>query len=235
MSIAFFQTIAGKQFFDGTVPRIARALERIAAALETDMKIKIVSSADLNSHSLRAEAYIEDNPDKVVSSPRGPGSDSLVPAAGARVSVAGASSGDGEHHVPPLEGGGAVAEDGAGSSEEAAPVIWIFEVSGEDVRTYSAYPTERDALIRAGLYILARFERVDYAVDAGYANTLVPQDILDSLERQEYRQAIELFFEVTGDDIVVREEWVDPSWTREKLLQYIELRRQFLAQGAQTP
>ena len=30
----FFQTMMGRTFFDGTMPKIARALERIAAALE---------------------------------------------------------------------------------------------------------------------------------------------------------------------------------------------------------
>jgi hypothetical protein len=30
----FFQTIMGRQFYDGTLPRIAQALERIATALE---------------------------------------------------------------------------------------------------------------------------------------------------------------------------------------------------------
>lgn len=30
----FFQTIMGKQFFEGTMPKLARSLERIAVALE---------------------------------------------------------------------------------------------------------------------------------------------------------------------------------------------------------
>ena len=34
MSIDFFQTVMGRQFYDGSVPRIAKALERIANALE---------------------------------------------------------------------------------------------------------------------------------------------------------------------------------------------------------
>ena len=34
MSIDFFQTVMGRQFYDGTLPRIAKALERIANALE---------------------------------------------------------------------------------------------------------------------------------------------------------------------------------------------------------
>jgi len=32
--IAFFQTVMGRSYYEGTMPRIARALERIAAALE---------------------------------------------------------------------------------------------------------------------------------------------------------------------------------------------------------
>lgn len=34
MGPKFFETKMGKQFYDGTMPRIAAALERIAAALE---------------------------------------------------------------------------------------------------------------------------------------------------------------------------------------------------------
>ena len=34
MGPSFFQTIMGHTFYEGTVPRIAKALERIAAALE---------------------------------------------------------------------------------------------------------------------------------------------------------------------------------------------------------
>ena len=34
----FFQTVMGKMFYDGTMPRIARALERIADALEAAHK-----------------------------------------------------------------------------------------------------------------------------------------------------------------------------------------------------
>lgn len=34
MSIEFFQTVMGRGFYDGSVPRIARSLERIADALE---------------------------------------------------------------------------------------------------------------------------------------------------------------------------------------------------------
>jgi len=30
----FWQTLMGRQYYEGTLPRIARALERIAAALE---------------------------------------------------------------------------------------------------------------------------------------------------------------------------------------------------------
>lgn len=38
MGPEFFQTVMGRQFFEGTVPRIARALERIAKALEQEPK-----------------------------------------------------------------------------------------------------------------------------------------------------------------------------------------------------
>lgn len=30
----FFQTVMGRQFYDGTLPRLVKALERIAVALE---------------------------------------------------------------------------------------------------------------------------------------------------------------------------------------------------------
>ena len=36
----FFMTRMGQQFFDGTMPRIAKALERIAKALEAEAKPK---------------------------------------------------------------------------------------------------------------------------------------------------------------------------------------------------
>jgi hypothetical protein len=38
MGPEFFQTIMGRQFYDGTLPRIAKALERIANALEETNK-----------------------------------------------------------------------------------------------------------------------------------------------------------------------------------------------------
>lgn len=34
MSVEFFQTVMGHKFYEGDVPRIAKALERIATALE---------------------------------------------------------------------------------------------------------------------------------------------------------------------------------------------------------
>lgn len=37
----FFQTIMGRQFFDGTVPKIARALTKLADAAEVLAKAKI--------------------------------------------------------------------------------------------------------------------------------------------------------------------------------------------------
>lgn len=36
--VEFFQTIMGRQFFDGTMPALVRVLERIANALELDRK-----------------------------------------------------------------------------------------------------------------------------------------------------------------------------------------------------
>lgn len=36
MSVEFFNTKMGRQFFDGTLPRIAKALERIADRLDAD-------------------------------------------------------------------------------------------------------------------------------------------------------------------------------------------------------
>jgi len=36
----FFQTVMGRQFYDGTMPRIARALERIADGLEAKKPAK---------------------------------------------------------------------------------------------------------------------------------------------------------------------------------------------------
>jgi len=148
----FFQTIMGRQFYEGAVPRIAKALERIAAALETDKQSK---------------------------------------------------------------------------TEETAPVVWIFEVSCEDMETYSAHPTERDALVRAGSYILSRFERVDDAVEAQDVDPSVPENILALLENEDYRHAILLFHRATAEDLVVREAATNPNWTREVLLNRIELRRQF--------
>lgn len=62
----FFQTVMGHQFYDGTMPKIAKALERIAAALEqsnapkNDLLTALVRitnqaemmQADGNGHSL---------------------------------------------------------------------------------------------------------------------------------------------------------------------------------------
>jgi hypothetical protein len=36
MTIEFFQTVMGKEFYDSTMPRIAKALEKIAKRLEKD-------------------------------------------------------------------------------------------------------------------------------------------------------------------------------------------------------
>lgn len=42
MSIQFFQTIMGRQFIDGTMPRIARALDRIADALDREAESEVI-------------------------------------------------------------------------------------------------------------------------------------------------------------------------------------------------
>ena len=44
MGPEFYETRGGRQFIDGTMPRIAKALERIADALEAQNKEQIRSS-----------------------------------------------------------------------------------------------------------------------------------------------------------------------------------------------
>ena len=40
MSLEFYKTQAGRRFYDGVMPRIADALERIADHLETEKKVE---------------------------------------------------------------------------------------------------------------------------------------------------------------------------------------------------
>ena len=49
MGPSFFQTIMGHTFYEGTVPRIAKALERIAAALEAANKLAAIPAAQDNN------------------------------------------------------------------------------------------------------------------------------------------------------------------------------------------
>ena len=52
MGPSFFQTIMGHTFYEGTVPRIAKALERIAAALEeANKKAAAIPAAQDNTNN----------------------------------------------------------------------------------------------------------------------------------------------------------------------------------------
>ena len=51
MGPSFFQTIMGHTFYEGTVPRIAKALERIAAALEEANKRAAIPAAQDNTNN----------------------------------------------------------------------------------------------------------------------------------------------------------------------------------------
>lgn len=52
MGPSFFQTIMGHTFYEGTVPRIARALERIAIALEeANKKAAAIPAAQDNTNT----------------------------------------------------------------------------------------------------------------------------------------------------------------------------------------
>ena len=51
MGPSFFQTIMGHTFYEGTVPRVAKALERIAAALEEANKRAAIPAAQDNTNS----------------------------------------------------------------------------------------------------------------------------------------------------------------------------------------
>ena len=51
MGPSFFQTIMGHTFYEGTVPRIAKALERIAIALEEANKAAAIPAAQDNTNN----------------------------------------------------------------------------------------------------------------------------------------------------------------------------------------
>ena len=51
MGPSFFQTLMGHTFYEGTVPRIAKALERIAAALEEANKRAAIPAAQDNTNN----------------------------------------------------------------------------------------------------------------------------------------------------------------------------------------
>ena len=56
MGPSFFQTIMGHTFYEGTVPRIAKALERIAAALEeANKRTAAIPAAQDNNNSSSKE------------------------------------------------------------------------------------------------------------------------------------------------------------------------------------
>lgn len=54
----FFQTVMGRQFYDGTAPRIADALERIAASLskQDERDRRIADALDVVDEQLAAGA-----------------------------------------------------------------------------------------------------------------------------------------------------------------------------------
>lgn len=58
MGPEFWQTIMGRQFFDGTVPRIAKALERIADALEEQNKRAEQDSAAMDQFNINVRDII---------------------------------------------------------------------------------------------------------------------------------------------------------------------------------
>jgi hypothetical protein len=55
MGPSFFQTIMGHTFYEGTVPRIAKALERIAKALEEANKLAAIPAAQDNTNTKETE------------------------------------------------------------------------------------------------------------------------------------------------------------------------------------
>lgn len=55
MGPKFFETRMGQHFYDGTMPRIAAALERIAAALEEQTKPQPATATPEELESVRAD------------------------------------------------------------------------------------------------------------------------------------------------------------------------------------
>ena len=56
MGPEFFQTYMGRAYYEGTVPRIAKALERIAAALEeANKKAAAIPAAQDNTNNSSKE------------------------------------------------------------------------------------------------------------------------------------------------------------------------------------
>lgn len=55
----FFQTVMGAKFFDGTVPRVAKALERIAEALEKPA-LRVQGGAYLPDAGVQVQVQIAD-------------------------------------------------------------------------------------------------------------------------------------------------------------------------------
>ncbi len=53
----FFQTQMGHLFYEGTIPRIAKALERIATALEKQNEPPVVANTD------NIPVYVDGNPE----------------------------------------------------------------------------------------------------------------------------------------------------------------------------
>jgi hypothetical protein len=54
----FFQTVMGKQFYDGTMPRIAKALERIADAMEKQQE-PLAAAPELQSAVAELKERVE--------------------------------------------------------------------------------------------------------------------------------------------------------------------------------
>lgn len=48
---SFFQTMMGKVYYEGTLPRIARALERIAEALEAQNRATPTPNPNTHTHT----------------------------------------------------------------------------------------------------------------------------------------------------------------------------------------
>ena len=55
MGPEFFQTYMGRAYYEGTMPRIAKALERIAAALEEANKRAAIPAAQDNNNNRSKE------------------------------------------------------------------------------------------------------------------------------------------------------------------------------------